>query len=107
MYFTDYSQTYESTLRGDDYHAQEVNNRITERTEELPSKIIGNDQKVSFQERGGNSYVRSGGLLQSSEFMIIGDETINGQPTTLSLKSYNGIPGLYRVSEDGTHVKLI
>lgn len=107
MYFVDYSQTYESTLRGDAYHAEKINNRVTERTEELTNNIIGNDQKMSFQERGGNSYVKSGTLMQSSEFTIIGQEIVNGKVTTLSFKTYNGVPGLYRVSEDGVHERLV
>lgn len=107
MYFVNYSQTYESTLRGADYHAYIERNRVTERTEDLPETILGNEQKMSYKERGGNSYVRSGGLLQSSEFMIMGQEIVDGKVTTLSFKTYNGVPGLYRVSEDGVHTKLI
>lgn len=107
MYNTNYSQSYDSTLRSVDYHVYTENANITERTEDLPEAVLSNEQKQSYKESGGNSYIRSGVLLQSSEFMIIGQEEKNGKMTTLSFKTYNGVPGLYRVAEDGTHTKLI
>lgn len=107
MYSTQYSQTSDSTLKNYGYHVYNVGNDITEMTEDIPGLAASNEQKRSFKEGGGNSYIKNGTLLQSSEFTILGQETINGKVTTISLKTYNGVPGLYRVSEDGTHVKLI
>lgn len=106
MYFTNYSQTYESTLRSADYHEYDERNRVTERTEDIPEAILGNEQKMSYKERGGNSYVKNGSLLQSSEFTIMGQEIVNGKATTLSFKTYNGKPNLYMVTEDGEHTPL-
>ncbi len=103
MYFTEYSSTMDSSIRTAEYHNDEDTRPTIEKTEENPEMIEGQEMKKRHQEVGGNPYMKSGGILESEEFIILGEK--NGD--TLALKNYKGEPGLYRVSEDGIHTKLI
>ena len=65
--------------------------------------IEGQEIKKMHREIGGNPYMKSGGILESEEFIILGEK--NG--TTLAFKNYKGIPNLYAVTEDGHHTPLL
>lgn len=108
MYFEDYSATSDSSLRPARYHnPSDKTPRIVERTEELPEQAESSELKKQYKEVGGNVYVKSGSIMQSSEFTLLGG-TLNSNATeVLSFKVYNGVPGIYRITEDGVHTKLI
>ena len=103
MYFTEYSSKEDSSIRPARYHTDDEQLPTIERTEENPDMLEGQEMKKMHREIGGNPYMKSGGILESEEFIILGDS--DGK--TLAFKNYKGQPGLYRVSEDGVHEKLI
>jgi hypothetical protein len=103
MYFTDYSSTQDSSIRPARYHKEDEQHITIERTEDNPDMIEGQEMKKKHREVGGNPYMKSGGILQAEEFVILGDDI--GE--TIALKNYKGVPGLYRIREDGHHTKLI
>lgn len=102
MFSTEYSSTRDTHAIKSVYHQADSASQVIDRTEDLPEQLEDGELKKTIRERGGVTYVRGAGLLEADEFAVL-----NTNGDTISLMNYEGVPGLYKISEDGVYTLLI